>query len=83
MLGYMGTNPGPGSVGEGSGAGFTGVGLTFEFAVMILGPGSIWTDQDSGSTEANQTPRTTAVGPVSWCLGTGLVLGWSGNLVSQ
>lgn len=83
MLGYIGINPVPGSGGEGPGAGLTGVGLTFESAVMILGPGSVWTDQYPGSTEANQIPITTAVGPVSWCLGTSLVLGWSGSLVSQ
>lgn len=51
MLGNIGTNPVLES-GEGPEAGLTGVGLTFESAVMMLGPGSVWTDQYPGSAES-------------------------------
>lgn len=36
MLGDMGTIPVPGSAGKGPGAGFIGVSLTLESAVMVL-----------------------------------------------
>lgn len=58
MLGYIGTIPVPGSGGEDPGAGLTGVGLTFESAVMtgtwvcVDRPGS-WVHRGQPNTKNN------------------------------
>lgn len=67
MVRYIETIPVPGSVDEGPGAGFTGIGLSLESLmnepgswvyVGKSGPGSVWVNLDPEFTGANQTLRT-------------------------